>query len=80
MVILQYFIAKQAMPFGDCLSLTKRWQFGYILLLNIRGRFGDTQLLRVRGQFCNNLSLNIAWQFWRLLIAYTETRDLVAFI
>jgi hypothetical protein len=57
MAILHYFIAKKAMPFGNLLSLNKRWQFG------------DTQLLRVRGRFCNNLSLNIDWRFRQLLIA-----------
>jgi hypothetical protein len=68
------------MPFGDLLSLNKQWQFGYILLLKMRWQFGDTQSLRIRGQFCDNLSLNIDWQFWWLLIAHTETIDLVAFI
>ncbi len=80
MAILHYFIAKKAMPFSDLLLLNKRWRFGYVILLNIRRRFGNTQLLRVCGRFCDNLSLNIDWQFWRLLIAYKETIDLVAFI
>jgi hypothetical protein len=35
MAILRYFIAKKAMPFGDLLSLNKRWRFGYVLLPNI---------------------------------------------
>ncbi len=68
------------MPFGDHLSLNKQRQFGYVLLLNIRRRFGDTQSLRICGLFCNYLSLNFDWQFWQLLIASTETMDLVAFI
>jgi hypothetical protein len=80
MAISRYFIAKKTMPFGDLLLLKKQWRFGYVLLLNICWQFGDTQLLRVCGQFCINLLLNIDWQFWQLLIAYTETIDLVAFI
>jgi hypothetical protein len=64
MAILGYFIAKKVMPFGDLLSLNKRWQFGYVLSLNIRWQFGSTQSLKVCGRFCNN-----DWQFWQLLIA-----------
>jgi hypothetical protein len=80
MAILCYFIAKKAMPFGDLLSLNEQWQFGYVLLLNICWRFGDTQWRRVCGRFCDNLLLNIDWQFRQLLIAQTETIDLVALI
>jgi hypothetical protein len=68
------------MPFGDHLSLNKRWQFGYVLSLNIRWQFSDTKLLSFRGRFCDNLSLNINWQFLRPLIVETETIELVAFI
>jgi hypothetical protein len=80
MAILQSFIAKQAMPFGNNLSLKKQWRFHAILSLNKCWQFGNTQWLRVCGRFCDNLSLNIDWQFWQLLIAYTEVIDLVAFI
>jgi hypothetical protein len=69
------------MPFGNHLLLKGQRQFGYVLLLNKRQRFGDTQeLLRVCSLFCDYLSLNFDWQFWQLLIASTETIDLVAFI
>jgi hypothetical protein len=68
------------MTFGDNLLLNKRWRFGYVLLLNIRWQFSDTQLLCFCGRFCDNLSLSINWQFWRPLIAETETIELVAFI
>jgi hypothetical protein len=44
-------IAKQAMPFGDRLSLKKRKQFGYVLLLNICWRLGDEQSLSVHELF-----------------------------
>jgi hypothetical protein len=67
------------MPFGDHLSLNKRWRFGFVLSLNICWRFGNKQSLSVLWQFGNNLLLNIRWQFWRPLIAYTETIELVAF-
>ncbi len=80
MAILRYFITKKAMPFGNLLSLNKRWRFVYVLLLNICWRFGNTQSLRVCGQFCDNLSLNIDCQIWQLLTAYTEMIDLIAFI
>jgi hypothetical protein len=68
------------MPFGNHLSLNKRWRFGYVLLLNIRWQFSDTQLLSFCRQFCDNLLLNINWQFLLPLIAETETIELVAFI
>jgi hypothetical protein len=45
MAIWRSFIAKKAMPFGDHLSLKKRWQFGYFLSLNIHWCFVDTHLL-----------------------------------
>jgi hypothetical protein len=45
LAILQQPIAKQAMPFGDLLSLKKAKQFGYVLLLNTCWRLGDKQSL-----------------------------------
>jgi hypothetical protein len=66
---LQHPIAKQAMPFGNHLSLKKQKQFGYVLLLDIGWRLGDEQSLSVCELFCDYLSLNNDWQFWRPLIA-----------
>ncbi len=45
LAILRQPIAKQAMPFGDHLSLKKAKRFGYILSLNTCWRLGDKQLL-----------------------------------
>ncbi len=45
LAILQQPIAKQAMPFGDLLSLNKMKRFGYVLSLNICWQLGDKQSL-----------------------------------
>jgi hypothetical protein len=51
LAMLRQPIAKQAMPFGDHLSLEKRKQFGYVLLLTICWQLGDEQSLSVRELF-----------------------------
>jgi hypothetical protein len=43
MVIWHSLITEKVMPFGDHLSLNKRWQFGYVLSLNVQWQFGNTQ-------------------------------------
>ncbi len=59
-------IAKQAMPFGDHLSLQSKSDFSNIYRL-ICWRLGNEQLLSVREHLL--LLLNIDWRFWRPLIA-----------
>jgi hypothetical protein len=56
MAIWRSRIAKQAMPFGDHLSLNKQRRFGYVLLLNIRQQFGNKQSPSVRGFFFFDIS------------------------
>jgi hypothetical protein len=48
LAILRQPIAKQAMPFGDRLSLKSESNLSNILLLNICWRLGDEQSLSVR--------------------------------
>jgi hypothetical protein len=58
-------IAKQAMPFGDHLSLKSESDFSNILSLNLCWRLGEQQSLSVREHFI--ISLNIDWRFGDLL-------------
>ncbi len=76
---LELIIAKQIRQFCALLSLNKRWQFGDQESLNNQLWFGYVVSLNARWQFCNSLSLNICWWFWRPLITWTETIELVAF-
>jgi hypothetical protein len=57
-------IAKQAMPFGDHLSLKSESNFSNILSLNLCWRLGEQQSLSIRELV---LSLNIDWRFGDLL-------------
>ncbi len=58
-------IAKQAMPFGDRLSLQKAKAISGVLYRLICWRLGDEQLLSVREHFLQ--SRNLDWRFGDLL-------------
>jgi len=55
-------IAKQAMPFGDHLSLKSESDFSNILSLNLCWRLGDHLSLKSESDFSNILSLNLCWR------------------
>jgi hypothetical protein len=81
LAILRQSIAKQAMTFGDHLSLNTRFAIWRILSLDPRWRFCDSLLLNKRlplaityrwkseSDLGNILSLNLCWRLWRRTIA-----------
>ena len=71
LAILRQSIAKQAMLFGNRLSLKNESHLGKILSLNLCWRLGKEQSLSVREHFLQ--SLNIDWQFGDLLLLNSLT-------
>jgi hypothetical protein len=68
LAILRQPIAKQAMPFGNHLSLKKRKRFGNILSLNTCWQLGNEQLLSVRKLFVITYCLTFIGDFGNLLL------------